>query len=268
MIKSISVWAFQKNRTLPEVFSIAREQGFPGVEVAVADTGALTPSSTKEDCARVVEQAGAAGVKIVSLASGMGWNHQLLDHDEDRRKLAVELTAGSLRVGQYLGVDTLLVVPGRIDNNGNSYDVAYRQLDKSLRELKDVAVETGVAIGIENVWNKFLLSPLEMRDFIDSFHCEKIGCYFDVGNVLINGYPEQWISILGPRIKKVHFKDFKCSVGTLDGFCDLLDGDADYPAVMDALRHAKYDGPVTAEFFDAEADLPTISSAMDRILNL
>jgi hexulose-6-phosphate isomerase len=124
----------------------------------------------------------------------------------------------------------------------------------------------GVAIGVENVWNKFLLSPLEMRDFLDKIASENVACYFDVGNVVLTGYPEQWIDILGHRIKRVHLKDFKRSVGTLDGFCDLLDGDVDYAAVMAALRRVGYDGPLTAEFFNCEGKLEQLSSAMDRIL--
>src|SRR5659263_668632 len=87
-------------------------------------------------------------------------------------------------------------------------------------------------IGLENVWNKFLLSPIEMRDFIDKIDSSYVGAYLDVGNVINTGYPEQWIRILGKRIKKVHFKDFRKSVGTLSGFVDLLAGDVDYPEVM------------------------------------
>jgi hexulose-6-phosphate isomerase len=86
--------------------------------------------------------------------------------------------------------------------------------------------------------------------------------------VVVSGYPEHWIKILGSRLTRVHFKDFKREVGTLDGFCDLLDGDTDYSAVMQTLREVGYDGFVTAEFFDVEADLPKISAAMDKILSL
>ncbi|RPJ45010.1 MAG: sugar phosphate isomerase/epimerase, partial [Chloroflexi bacterium] len=105
----------------------------------------------------------------------------------------------------------------------------------------------GVTICIENVWNKFLLSPLEMKGFIDSFGSPCVGSYFDVGNVLLTGYPDQWIRILGPRIRRVHIKDFKKSVGTAAGFCDLLEGDVDFDAVKKALSGIQYSGYVTAE---------------------
>jgi L-ribulose-5-phosphate 3-epimerase len=104
-----------------------------------------------------------------------------------------------------------------------------------------------VALCIENVWNKFLLSPLEMRDFIDGFDSRMVGAYFDVGNVLLTGYPEQWIRILGERIKRVHVKDFKRSAETAEGFVDLLEGDVDFEVVNKALAEVGYDGYVTAE---------------------
>ena len=104
----------------------------------------------------------------------------------------------------------------------------------------------GVTLAIENVWNKFLLSPQEMRQPLDEGH-PRIGAYFDVGNCILYGYPEQWVGILGERIKKVHVKDFKRSVATGAGFCQLLEGDADYPAVMRELRGAGYDDYLTSE---------------------
>ncbi|MCK5000324.1 MAG: sugar phosphate isomerase/epimerase, partial [Anaerohalosphaera sp.] len=105
------------------------------------------------------------------------------------------------------------------------------------------------------VWNKFLLSPLEMRDFIDSFGSDMVGSYFDAGNVLLTGYPEHWISILGSRIKRVHVKDFK-NVGTVEGFVDMLEGDVDFKAVRTALEAIKYDGYITAEMLPYQPGRP------------
>jgi L-ribulose-5-phosphate 3-epimerase len=119
------------------------------------------------------------------------------------------------------------------------------------------------------VWNKFLLSPLETRDFIDSFGSDKIGSYFDVGNVILTGYAEQWIEILGHRIVRIHLKDFKREVGTLAGFCDLLEGDVNFPEVMKALRKIGYSGPLTAEFFgENDESIRKISRAMDDIVKM
>jgi len=274
MIKSISVWAFDPQRPWTEVFAMAKDHGFTAVEVAVGESGPLTPDSTEDDCRRVVEQAQAAGIQLSSLASGLGWSYPVTTTEAATARRGIAYTAHSLRLAQWLGVDAILMVPGGVGAEfipgfqGAPYDVAYANAVAALQELKAVAEETGVSIGVENVWNKFLLSPLEFRDFLDQIGSDRVGCYFDVGNVILTGYPEQWIKILGRRIKRVHFKDFKRAVGTLDGFCDLLAGDVDYAAVMAALREIDYDGSVTAEFFDCEGDLPKISTAMDEILKL
>lgn len=272
MLKSISVWAFDPTRPLDEVFALAKDTGFPGVEVAIAEDGPITPQTTEDDCKRIVEQAQKAGVSITSMASGGGWSLPISCTDESTRRKGIDFIASSLQVAKWLNLDTILVVPGGVGAEfipgfkSAPYDVAYKNATDALQELVPVANATKVSIGIENVWNKFLLSPLEMRQFIDDLKSDYLGSYFDVGNVISTGYAEQWIRILGNRIKKVHLKDFKREVGNLDGFCDLLDGDVNFPEVMKALREIGYDGPVTSEFFDCEKDLPKISKAMDEIL--
>jgi hexulose-6-phosphate isomerase len=272
MIKSISVWAFDAKRPLPEVFTMARENGFEAVEVAVAEDGPITPQSTQQECERVVGQAQQAGVQLAGLASGLGWAHPLTSPDQSVSRRGIGYAAKSLQVAHWLGVDTMLLVPGLVGaefiagSNITPYEVAYENALAALQELKPIAEGTGVNIGVENVWNKFLISPLETRDFLDKVGSERVGSYFDVGNVILTGYPEQWIAILGHRIKRIHFKDYKREVGNLSGFCDLLAGDVDFGAVMNALRGIGYNGFVTSEFFNCEGDLPKISSAMDMIL--
>jgi len=155
-----------------------------------------------------------------------------------------------------------LVVPGAVNvafEPGSEiveYDVAYERALSALKELAPVAEELKVSIGVENVWNKFLLSPMEMRDFIDAVGSPYVGSYFDVGNVLFCGYPEHWVKILGSRIKKVHFKDYRRNVGSLDGFVDLLAGDVDYKSVKAALDKIGYDNWVTAEMLPPYAQYP------------
>jgi len=268
MLKSISQWAFENDRPLEQVFQMAREHGFEAVEVAIAEDGEITPQTTQEECNVILEKAQKAGVQLSSMASGMGWKYQIISNDEAERRQAIDAIAASLRVTQMLGLDAYLCVPGRVGSEaegGTPYDAAYDNALAALRELAPVAEETGVTIGVENVWNKFLLSPLEMRDFLDKIGSPRVGCYFDVGNVLIMGYPEQWIRILGKRIAAIHFKDFETEVGTLEGFGDLLAGDVNFKAVIAALRDIGYTGPLTSEFFGCEADLPKISAAMDKI---
>jgi L-ribulose-5-phosphate 3-epimerase len=169
-------------------------------------------------------------------------------------------------------------VPGLVgadfipDGEVTEYDVAYDLALEAFMELKEYAEEVKVNIGLENVWNKFLLSPLEMRDFVDKIDSPYVGVYFDVGNVVSTGYPEHWIKILGKRIKKVHFKDFRVSVGNINGFVDLLSGDVNYPAVMEQFRKVGYDDYVIAEMGVyknyPDQTIYTTSIAMDRILGL
>ena len=277
MLKSISAGAFSPARSAPEIFALARGQGFAGVEIAIgldASAGGcqVALDSTAGDCARMVRAAREAGVVLSGLACGLGWEFPMTANDPDLRARAVEIHRQALRVAAALQVDALLVVPGGVwasfipDFPLTPYDDAYRNGLQSLSELAPLARELGVTLAIENVWNDFLLSPLEMRAFIDAIGEPRVGCYFDVGNVVLTGFPQQWIEILGERIARVHFKDFRRAVGTLAGFCDLGAGDVEFPAVIAALQSVGYSGPVAAEFFDCEADLPKISAAMDDIL--
>jgi hexulose-6-phosphate isomerase len=135
-----------------------------------------------------------------------------------------------------------------------------------------VAERYRVNIGIENVWNKFLLSPLEFRDFIDRIDSPYVGCYYDVANTLLTGYPDQWIRILGSeRIKKVHVKDFRTKIGTLEGFVDLLAGDVDFKAVIAALKEIGYDDYLTAEMIPvyhqySDQIIYNTAASLDRII--
>jgi len=255
MKKGISIWAFAE-KSLEKCFSLAREYGYNGVELALDETGDISLNSTKEDMERIKALAEKYGLELYSIASGLYWSYSLTANDPATRAKAMEIARKQLDVASWLGCDTILVIPGMVEGltPGQEvvpYDVVYERALEAISQLAAFAEERKVAIGLENVWNKFLLSPLEMRDFIDKINSPFVGAYFDVGNVVLSGYPEQWIKILGKRIKKVHFKDYRRSVGTLDGFVDILSGDVNYPAVMQSLKYVGYEGWVTAEVFPA-----------------
>jgi len=214
---------------------------------------------------------------LSSLATGLFWDYSLSSSDDKLRNKAKGIVKKMLELASYLGVDTILVVPGAVDIFFKPeaeivpYDLAYKRSLEALGECVPTAEKYKVSIGIENVWNKFLLSPLEMRNFIDKVGSEYLGAYFDVGNALLTGYPEHWIRILGKRIKKVHIKDFKVSIGNVNGFCDLLEGDVNWAEVMKALRQVGYNDYITAEIVPAypqypEALLYNTSKSMDFIL--
>lgn len=273
---SASYWIFEggleATKPTKDAMQEAKELGFDAIELAIGSKGVLTEKTTQAECEDIVATAQKIGIEISSVASGESWGCSPTANDADTRAKIIDFTAKALQVTKWLGTDAYLYVPGAVhvfflpDAEVIPYDVCYKRAIEAIKKLLPAAEETGVAICIENVWNKFLLSPLEMRDFIDSFNSPMIGAYFDVGNVLLTGYPDQWIRILGKRIKRVHVKDFKCSVGTAEGFVDLLEGDVDFEAVKKALADIGYDGHVTAELLPFEPGRPEkTAEAMKKI---
>jgi hexulose-6-phosphate isomerase len=276
MKTSASYWMFEggleATKPIAEAMQEAKKLGFEAIELAIASTGVLTEKTTQAECEDIAATAKKIGIEISSADSGESWGCSPTANDAETREEIIDFTRKALQVTKWLGTDAYLFVPGAVDvfflpdAEVIPYDVCYQRAIEAIKELLPAAEETGVVLCIENVWNKFLLSPLEMRDFIDSFNSQMIGAYFDVGNVLLTGYPDHWIRILGERIKRVHVKDFKLSVGTAEGFVDLLDGDADFEAVKKALADIGYDGYVTAELLPFEPDRPEkTAQAMENI---
>jgi L-ribulose-5-phosphate 3-epimerase len=254
---SASYWMFEggleAQKPITEAMQEAKKLGFDAIELAIAGAGVLTDQTTQAQCKEIVATAKKIGIEITSLASGENWTCSPTANDEKIRNKSIDFNRKALQIAQWLGTDAYLFVPGAVDvfflpdAEVIPYDVCYQRASEAVRKILPAAEKTGVALCIENVWNKFLLSPLEMRDFIDGFGSRMVGAYFDVGNVLLTGYPEQWIRILGERIKRVHVKDFNRSAGTAEGFVDLLEGDVDFQTVKKALAEVGYDGYITAE---------------------
>ena len=268
---SASYWIFDGGLDGSLPIGIAMEQasklGFEAIELGIASQGVLTHNTTQAECEEIVREAEKHGLEISGVASGESWTTSPTANDEDVRKKIIDFTQKALQVTQWLGTDAYLFVPGAVEvfflpeAEVIPYDVCYQRASEAISQLVPVAEKLGVAIAVENVWNKFLLSPLEMREFIDNFNTSQVGVYFDVGNVLLSGYPDQWIRILGSHIKRVHIKDFKRSVGTADGFVDLLEGDVDFEAVKQALSEINYDGYVTAEMIPFTPGRPEKTAA-------
>ena len=262
----------EAEKPIVEAMREAKELGFDSIEPAIASSGVLTHEATQAQCEDIAAAAEEIGIEISSVASGESWGCSPTANDAEQRKKIIDFTRKALQVTKWLGTDAYLFVPGAVDvfflpdAEVISYDVCYERACEAVKEILPAAEEAGVTICIENVWNKFLLSPLEMRGFIDGFGSKFVGAYFDVGNVLLTGHPEQWIRILGERVKRVHVKDFKCSVGTAEGFVDLQEGDVDFGAVNEALADIGYDGYVTAEVLPfAAGRLEKTAKAMTEI---
>jgi len=273
MKKGITIWSFPK-QSLEESFALAKKAGYQGVELSLDEKGEVSLNSTKEEMEAVKAAAERHGIELYSVATTLYWNYSMTSSDPEMVEKAKAIVRKQIDVASWLGCDTILVVPGAcgVDWLPNSeiidYDVAYERALAAIKDVAAYAEEKKVSIGLENVGNKLLLSPIETRDFIDKVGSDYVGAYFDVGNILRTGYPDQWIRILGKRIKKIHFKDFKKASNS---FVNLMEGNVDFPAVMKALESIGYDDWVTAEMipnykYHTEAIIYNTSNAMDRIL--
>ena len=277
MNKGINIWSFPEGK-LRDHFALAQKAGFEGVEVALDENaGEIHLESTEKELLDIKAQAQDCGIELYSLSSGLYWNYFLNDDDESVRNKAMDIVKKQLETAAVLGCETILVLPGCVNaefaapGKVMDYERCYNRSLESIRKVSAYAEEYKVEIGLENVWNKFLISPLEMREFIDKIGSPYVGSYLDIGNTMAFGYPEHWISALGSRIRKVHFKDYRVEAGGLHGFVDLLAGDVNYPAVMEGLKKIGYDGWVSAEMipnykYHTETIIYNTSNAMDSIL--
>jgi len=264
MFTQASYWAFRDGftgrRSVVETMRLAREAGFDGIELAISAEGELTPDTSAAECRRLAGEASRLGVRLGSVATGLFWGANAASADKTVRARALEIGRKALDVTAALGVRHLLVLPGHVDVFFDPkaevvpYDACYRRALAFCRTLARAAEKAGVTACVENVWNKFLLSPLEFRRFIREVGSRRVAVYFDAGNVWQYGYPQHWIKVLGRTIRRVHVKDFRRAVGTADGFCQLLDGDVPLKESLALLAASGYKGPVTAEVFAGPAD--------------
>ena len=227
-------------KTVMEKFQAAKEAGFEGLEVM---------SHLNRD--EVLKAREATGLTIPSVCGAMHWKLPLSDPDPAIREQGLAALKLSLEDAAAYGADTVLLVPGRVSETV-TYDDCWNRTVEELKKVVPVAINLNVKIALENVWNNFLISPMEMASYIDQFKSHYIGSYFDCGNVLVYGWPEQWIKILGKRIAKVHIKEFSRKIadkqGKSAGFgVKLMEGDVNWSAVMKAFDDIGYSGWTTIE---------------------
>jgi hexulose-6-phosphate isomerase len=247
--KAISIWAFPRNKPIRDAMKLAHEAGFAGLELAWAEEGEITMSSTPEQMKQLAADARTIGIQITSLATGALWQYPYSSDDPAVREKAKAITRKMLELAAGLGVDAILVVPGLVGRGTSPemvmpYETVYRRSQEALRELAADAARHKVIIGVENVWNRFLLSPIEMRRYIEEINSPWVRAYLDIGNVLRYGYAQDWIRTLGSLFVRVHIKDFKIADNS---FVGLLQGDLDWKAAMAAFREVKYTGWIIAE---------------------
>src|SRR5688572_19479540 len=174
----------------------------------------------------------------------------------------------SLRNAKLWGADTVLLVPAVVDPK-TGYSDAYTRSQKVIRErVLPLAKELKIIIGIEEVWNKFLLSPMEFARYVDEFDSPWVRAYFDIGNVVLYGYPQDWIRTLGKRIVKIHLKDF--AMDRSNGrfyWKNPGEGDVEWPEVRKAISEIGFDGFITTEIGGGDAAyLKDVVARLDRFL--
>jgi len=258
--KAIMYATIQVPGSVMEKFRAVKEGGFEGIE----PMSHMTQSE-------VLDAFGATGLKAASVCCNTHWKQPLTDPDVSVRKAGLDGLVQALRDAKAYGASSVLLVPGVV-NKKVSYADAYTRSQAEIRKAIPVAKDVGVKIAIENVWNKFLLSPLEAARYVDEFESPWVGWHFDVGNVVTYGFPEQWVRILGKRIAKLHIKEYSRAKadkqGASAGFdVPYLTGDNDWPAVMAALDEVGYKGWGIAEQPGANSveGLKTLAAGMDRI---
>jgi len=253
--KAIILSMLPDSLNIEDRFKLARDCGFQGLEVH--------PESDPEKIREMRAAAEKTGVRIHSIIHG-GWGNPLSSPDPKVAEEGAAQLVAALKIGKELGADNVLLVPAVV-NADTRYADAYERSQKHLRKIIPTAEKLKVKILVENVWNNFLLSPIESARYVDEFKSPWLQAYFDVGNVVAFGWPEDWILTLGHRIGKIHLKDFKRGPRQ---WVNLRDGDVDWPKVRKALHDVGYKGFVTAELGGGdEAYLRDLSSRMDAIIN-
>lgn len=260
--KRASIYKALKIEMLPKGFSdgdkfkLAKRCGFEGIDGEPLDS----LEAMREQGALAKE----AGVPIHGLVFG-GWHAPFSSPDSKVTAKGLTGMENAMRCANAIGATTVLLVPGVVTKEVG-YAAAYKRSQDNIRKLLAAARELNVIIAIENVWNKFLLSPVEFARYIDEFESPNVRAYFDIGNVIIHGYSQDWIRTLGKRIVKLDVKDYK-----RDGYkwTNLLDGDVNWLDVRRALDEINYQGFMTAELDGGdEACLADIAKRMDRIIDM
>jgi L-ribulose-5-phosphate 3-epimerase len=277
MKTAVSFFTFDERVSLKEAMEQSKKAGYDGVELILSEEGSLNMKTTDREIAGIRKMAGDMGLSVPSVGAWNLWSYNLVSDDKKTAAHACDIVKKQLDAAAILGADTILVIPGYVGTpfapGVVSYDTAYKRAHEAIGSLAGYAEGVKVAIGIENVWNKFLLSPLEMRRFVDEIGSDYVGVYFDVGNIIYIGYPDQWMRILGSRIKKLHFCDCRLEGCGLNMFVDLFEGDVDFTAVMHAAREIGYDDWATVEFLPNYKRFPYQSVinaklSLDIILNI
>lgn len=280
--KSINLWAFPypQQMSLEKCLRLAKDAGFDGIELNYDLDSDLSPKSGTREFEQIRKTADKIGIAISGLCSFLFWPYPLTANDPARRERGLELAGKMAQAAHDLGTENLLVVPGavhipwRTDYDPVPNDVCLKRAREAVAKLIPQAEALKVHLNMENIFfNGFLMTPMEMVEFVDGFGSENVHVHFDTGNIMEYQFPEHWIPILGQRIRNVHLKEYskKGTDHSLEAFRPLLDGTTNWPAVLEAFETSGYRGYLTFEYFHPyqhwpEALVYQTSDSLDRML--
>ena len=279
MIKGISYLSFENGLSNTESIDSALTQtksnGFDALELSVSSEGVINTNTSKAECEIIRKKINDSGVFVDSIATGMSWGVSPTSDDESIRKQSINLHQDAIKVASYLDCKALLFVPGVVKSPISPeivrYDRAVNRLREAINQWLPIAEDLNIDLCMENVWNGFFYSPIELRDFVDSFNSDRLGIYLDIGNLIgYQQYPPHWVELLNSRIKRVQIKDFQENFDWTGSFsfCDIGAGDVPWNETIEALNSIQYKSTIIAEMLPwDETILSRTSVAMDQIFN-
>ena len=277
MIKGISYLSFENglsnNESIESALSQTKNNGFDALELSVSSEGVINTNTSKAECELIRKKIENSGVFVDSIATGMSWGLSPTSNDKSIREKSISLHQDALKVANYLDCKALLFVPGVVKSPISPeivrYDRALDRLREAINQMLPIAEDLNVDLCMENVWNGFFYSPIELRDFVDSFDSDRLGVYLDIGNLIgYQQHPPHWIELLNSRIKRVQIKDFQENFDWTGSFsfCDIGAGDVPWKETIAALDAIQYKSTIIAEMLPwDETILSRTSAAMDQL---
>ena len=279
MIKGISYLSFENglsnNESIESALSQTKKNGFDALELSVSSEGVINTNTSKAECEIIRKKIEDSGIFVDSIATGMSWGVSPTSNDRSIREKSIKLHQDALKVASFLDCKALLFVPGVVKSPISPdivrYDKALDRLREAINQMLPIAEDLNVDLCMENVWNGFFYSPIELRDFVDSFDSDRLGVYLDIGNLIgYQQYPPHWVELLNSRIKRVQIKDFQENFDWTGSFsfCDIGAGDVPWKETIAALNAIQYKSTIIAEMLPwDETILSRTSAAMDQLFN-
>lgn len=276
MKKSVTIWILEGgvdgSLSIVEGAKKIRDAGFDAVELSFNKKGELSFDTSYTTLQTLHDKFERIGIEISSISTLMLNEYSITAKNQDEREYALKIVNRMLEIANLMRIPTVQISPGKVDFD-NNYKAVYERSLEECGKLANRAEELGVTLVIENDWNKFLLSPLEFRNFLDQIDSKYLAACLDTRNTYLNGYPHHWIEVLEKKIKKIHLTDLRKIRNVFTEFCDIGDGDIDLCGAVKELKKIHYDGYATIEVFHRKNDitenrLQELSGRLDRLLRM